>query len=176
LVVILFIDYLLYNILCISISAFCLLFVEYMKIAIAFATLSGNTEKIAYELEKFLLNKSYEVDLLNLENTKVDELKKYDLVFLGCSTYGDGDLNLIMDIFLSEADQICHQCESTRFAIFSLGDSIYPNFAIAGEIVEDKIIDMGGEVIHPYIKIDGYPSSEVFEEIKKWVLEVLKKL
>jgi len=145
-----------------------------MKISIAFATLSGNTEKIAYELEKFLLNKSYDVDLLNLENTKVDELKKYDLVFLGCSTYGDGDLNLIMDIFLSEAEQICHLCESTKFAIFSLGDSIYPNFAIAGEIVEDKIINMGGEVIHPYIKIDGYPSSEVFEEIKKWTLEVLK--
>jgi len=96
------------------------------------------------------------------------------LVFLGCSTYGDGDLNLIMDIFLSEAEQICHLCESTKFAIFSLGDSIYPNFAIAGEIVEDKIINMGGEVIHPYIKIDGYPSSEVFEEIKKWTLEVLK--
>jgi len=147
-----------------------------MKIAIAFATLSGNTEKVAIELKFFLSTYFEKIDLLNIENIKADNLKDYDLVFLGCSTYGDGDLNLIIDIFLSDAEVVCHNCQSTKFAIFSLGNSIYPNFATAGEIVEDKIIDMGGTIICPHIKIDGYPSSEVFFEVETWALQVLKEV
>jgi flavodoxin I len=147
-----------------------------MKIAIAFATLSGNTEIFSLELQKFLLSKSYNVDLINLDGTNADDLKKYDFVFLGSSTYGDGELNLIMDIFFSDAENAKHNCCHTKFAVFSLGDSIYPNFAEAGQIIEDKITDMGGIIIHPHIKIDGYASTKNIDEIEKWALEVLKKI
>lgn len=145
-----------------------------MKIAIAFATLSGNTEMVANELYKFLKPLAFSVDLLNLDVVKADRLKEYDFVFFGCSTYGDGDLNLIMDIFLEEAEHSCHDCQSTKFAVFSLGDSLYIDFAKAGEIVEEKLINMGARIVSKNIKIDGYPDDSVFYEVNNWALAVLK--
>jgi flavodoxin I len=147
-----------------------------MNIAIVFASLSGNTEIIATDLYSFLNTTFVHVDLHNLQHIQADELKKYDLVFFGCSTWGDGDLNLVLDIFFSDVELASHDCSGAKFAVFSLGDSLYSQFARAGELVEKKLTELGGIIVSPHIKIDGYPSEEHFDAIHTWALHVIKNM
>jgi flavodoxin len=148
-----------------------------MNIAIVYATLSGNTQAIATELYSFLsTQKQYQVKLFDIQDVTADELKQFDLVFLGCSTWGDGDMNLIIDIFFDDANKVCHCCDGTKFAIFSLGDSMYDNFATAGSIAEKKIQAMKGCIVTTTIKIDGYPTDEHYREVQAWAVSVLNTL
>lgn len=146
-----------------------------MSIAIVYATLSGNTQAVATDLYDFLLKKQEAVKLFDIQDITADELKQFDLVFLGCSTWGDGDMNLILDMFFDDAKKSCHCCDGTKFAIFSLGDSMYDNFATAGNIAEKKIKEMEGCIVADIIQIDGYPSEEHHTQVSKWALDVIKK-
>ena len=147
-----------------------------MNISIAYATLSGNTQAIADALYSFLSEKQYNVSLFDIQDITADELNQFDLVFLGCSTWGDGDMNLILDMFFDDANNTCHSCDGTKFAIFSLGDSMYDNFATAGSIAEEKIKKMGGCIVAETIQIDGYPTKKHFKVVQEWAVSVLNTL
>lgn len=139
-----------------------------MNIGIVFATLSGNTMTVTSTLEQYLLDQGHTVTVHDSLETVADELKHYDLVFIGASTYGDGDLNPISEMFFSAAESVHHSCDHTRFAIFSLGDSSYPHFAASGPIMLEKLQQMGATVIHPILSLDGLPTDEMMNEVKKW--------
>ncbi|MBP9760948.1 MAG: flavodoxin domain-containing protein [Candidatus Magasanikbacteria bacterium] len=146
-----------------------------MTIAVVFATLSGNTQAVATELYSFLTSKQYKVQLFDIQHVSADELKQFDLVFLGCSTWGDGDMNLILDIFFDDAKNACHSCDGTKFAIFSLGDTLYENFAMAGDIAQNKIQEMYGNIVATTIKIDGYPTENLYTQVQKWALSAINE-
>lgn len=139
-----------------------------MNIAIAFASLSGNTLTVSTYLQSYLLEQAHEVTLYDVLETPADKLKHHDLVFIGSSTYGDGDLNPISEMFLSTAHFEKHICDHTKFAILSLGDSSYPHFAAGGQILSNSLIEMGAEVILPILTIDGIPDENTFSKVKTW--------
>lgn len=147
-----------------------------MKIAVSFSTLSGNTAVVAQRLFDYLNENGHNVDLLDHVNTNPDQLKQYDLVFFGSSTYGDGDLNPITEFFFSQADQQTHNCNNTHFAFFSLGDSSYPNFSTSGTLSSEKINSMNGAILEPIKQIDGTPNAEIFQEIQQWSDKIISQL
>lgn len=145
-----------------------------MNIAVAFATLSGNTSVVANYLAEHLRQQYHQVDSIDLAGAIADTLKCYDLVFLGGSTYGDGDLNPISEMFFQAAQRIGHNCGQTRFAIFSLGDSLYPNFSKSGEISADLLKEMDAVIIGEIHRIDGYPDENTLAGAAEWADNILK--
>lgn len=144
-----------------------------MNIAVAFASLSGNTLIVATEIQKYLEQLGHTVTLNDLLQTNPDDLKKYDLVFLGSSTYGEGDLNPIAEIFFSTATSLSHVCDQTKFALFSLGDSSYTQFAESGKIMLQKMNEMEASCLSPVLTLDGPPNEEIFTQVRKWVDQIL---
>ncbi|GIK84221.1 MAG: flavodoxin [Patescibacteria group bacterium] len=147
-----------------------------MKIAVTFSTLSGNTALVANDLIEYLENKGHETKLFDAMNVDADQLKEYELVFFGSSTYGDGELNPITEIFLSTADQKNHNCNNTHFAFFSLGDSSYPIFSSSGTLSSERIAKMHGNIIEPILQIDGYPNQDTFQKCKQWAETILDQM
>jgi len=139
-----------------------------MNIAIAFASLSGHTAAVAATLQADLIKQGHVVTLYDMLETTADNLKHHDLVFIGSSTYGDGDLNPIAEMFFSAAQIEKHACDHTKFAMFSMGDSSYPQFAAGGKIILDNLNSMGASIISPILTLDGPPAEEMFAEVKKW--------
>lgn len=139
-----------------------------MNIAIAFASLSGHTSAVAVALQADLTGRGHVATLYDMFETTADNLKHYDLVFMGSSTYDDGNLNPIAEMFFSAAQAEKHACGHTKFAIFSMGDSSYPQFATGGKIVLDNLNSMGASVIFPILTLDGPPTEEMFAEVKQW--------
>lgn len=145
-----------------------------MTVAIAFASLSGNTLKVATHLQAFLQQQGYPVTLHDLLEIEADQLQQYSLVFLGSSTYGDGDMNPIAEMFFTAASQAKHDCHQTKFALISLGDSSYPQFAAGGKLVRDNLIKMHAQFIPSIFTIDGEPNEQVLTDARAWASAIIQ--
>ena len=166
-----------------------------MKIAVAFASLSGNTLQVATEISEYLQNLPPQqnlpaiekIDLLDLIDTQVAQLQAYELVFMGGSSYDEAGINPIAEMFFNtatgdtgtaagDAENVQTIFKQTKFAVFALGDSSYPEFATSGRVMAEKLVKLGGEIIEPILKLDGQPDAEMLIGVKQWVDGVLGEL
>lgn len=167
-----------------------------MKIAVAFASLSGNTLQVATEISEYLQNLPPQqnlpaiekIDLLDLIDTQVAQLQAYELVFMGGSSYDEAGINPIAEMFFNTAEGAAGAAavgatkiaqtifKQTKFAVFALGDSSYPEFATSGRVMAEKLVKLGGEIIEPILKLDGQPDAEMLVGVKQWVDGVLGEL
>lgn len=175
-----------------------------MKIAVAFASLSGNTLQVATEISEYLQNLPPQqnlptiekVDLLDLIDTQVTQLQAYELVFMGSSSYDEAGINPIAEMFFNTTEGAAGETsesatgtaggggaendqaifKQTKFAVFALGDSSYPEFATSGRVMAEKLVKLGGEIIEPILKLDGQPDAEMLVGVKQWVDGVMREL
>ncbi len=59
------------------------------KIVVAYYSATGNCQAMAEEIAKGAQAAGAEVDLVNIDQTSADEVSGYDVIALGCSSYGD---------------------------------------------------------------------------------------
>jgi NAD(P)H dehydrogenase (quinone) len=58
-----------------------------VKVLIIYYSRSGNTKKMAYLIQKGVMEEDVEVDTKNVKDVKVDDLKLYDGIIIGSPTY-----------------------------------------------------------------------------------------
>jgi len=142
------------------------------KALIIYGSTTGNTEFTAETIREYLQKNDYDVTLLNVTDVSVDELKKeYDLYFLGCSTWGDDEIELQEDFvdFYENMDSDI-SLNDKNFSVFGCGDSSYEYFCGAVDVIEAKVKKLGGKVLAESLRIDGDPEEE---EIDEWTQDVL---
>jgi flavodoxin I len=100
--------------------------------AIFYGSSTGNTEGVAKQIAK-LLN----ADVFDVADNPVEELKNYENIILGTSTWGIGDLQDDWDSFLPELKDI--DLSGKVCAIFGLGD---------GASYGDSFVDAIGTIYH----------------------------
>jgi flavodoxin I len=109
------------------------------KTAIFYGSSTGNTESVAKQIAK-LLN----ADVFDVADNPVEELKNYDNLIFGASTWGIGDLQDDWDNFISELENT--DLSEKVCAIFGLGD---------GASYADSFVD-GIGTIYKAIENKGY--------------------
>lgn len=143
------------------------------KIPVAFATLSGNTLTVAQMIKEQIEKLGKEAELFDLMTITPEELKSYPHIFFGSSTYGDGELNMIAEMFFAQTqaqgDGLSY--ENNTFRIFSLGDSSYPIFCNAGELIKIELSKHKAKFKGEILKLDGFPDENMRVIINKWVEE-----
>lgn len=143
-------------------------------IGIIYATLSGNSQAVATELGSYLEATYPKVSLFDIQDIEVDQLKEHDIVFFATSTWGEGDLNFMMEMFFSNIEESPSLFAGVTFALISLGDSSYEKFANVGDILEKRFTQMGAIVLGPIIKLDGYPNDEHFKDVNEWASKIVE--
>ena len=139
---------------------------------IIYGSTTGNTEYTAEHIQKELEAQSWEVNLLNVAHTSVDELKKdFDLYLLGASTWGTDEIELQEDFegFYENMNGDL-SLEGKNFAVFGCGDSDYEYFCGAVDVIEDRVGKLGARVVAESLRIDGEPEDQ---EISEWATGVL---
>lgn len=68
------------------------------KILICYYSRSGNTKKMAYLIQKGVMEEDVDVDTLDVKDVSVDDLKKYDGIVIGSPTYYGGPASQIKDL------------------------------------------------------------------------------
>jgi len=139
-----------------------------MKILIAYATLSGNTQMVSEHLNEFLKSKGHDIVLMSQDDLDVTHMNEYELVFLGSSTWGDGEPNPTSEVFMQKLKDHTEPFNNVRFAVFGLGDSSYAHFCGIADRFEELLKEKQKQPIVESFKIDGYPEDASLEGISAW--------
>jgi flavodoxin I len=123
------------------------------KTVIIYGSTTGNTETLAQEIAKLLVE--HDVSLIPVSDATHEHILSSDLILLGSSTWGYGELQ---DDFIPFYDAM----NSTSFsgknvAVFGCGDSISFSdvFCQAVSIIEEKVQALGGILITDGLRVDG---------------------
>jgi flavodoxin short chain len=137
------------------------------KVLIVYGSTTGNTETVAEMIEKKLKGKGLDVITKDVSSINPCDAKGYDLLLLGCSTWGEEEIELQDDFipFYDEIDKA--ELSGRKAAVFGCGDSSYTYFCGAVDAIEDKIKELGGDLIVEGLRIDGDP-DEFEDEILSW--------
>ena len=127
------------------------------KIALVYGSSTGNTEKVARQIQNFLAD--HEVDLYNVQECGVDFYSDYDNIIFGVSTWGEGDLQDDWDSYEKKFAQI--DLSGKTVALFGLGDQeeYSDNYLDAMGSVYDIVIKNGASVIGAW-ENTGYDFDE----------------
>lgn len=127
-----------------------------MATAIYYASSTGNTEKNAGRIRK---NLSKDIKLVNISNDGFSDIEQYDKVILGCSTWGDGELQDDWDDKWSEFTKANFQGKTV--ALFGLGDqeSYSDTFLDAMGLIYEELEKKGAKIIG-FTSTDGYNHDE----------------
>jgi len=144
------------------------------KILIVYGSTTGNTESVAEHIQITLAKAGHETTIKSAADVAPQGLAAgYDMVLLGCSTWGDEDIELQDDFvpLFEELDKAGLAGKKT--AVFGCGDSGYTHFCGAVDAIEEKAAALGAELVAASLKIDGDPDMS---EAAAWALEAARNV
>ena len=122
-----------------------------MATAIFFASSTGNSEEIANKISSEL----NEIEIFDLSGTKISKINEYDKLILGCSTWGDGELNDDWEDVWIDFCKI--DLSNKTIALFGLGDqeSYSDEFCSAMGIIYEQVVKSKAKIIG-FTSTEGY--------------------
>ncbi|MFN2746017.1 flavodoxin [Bacillus sp. z60-18] len=143
------------------------------KVLLVYASMSGNTEAMADLIEKGLLEGKADVDRHEAMDIDAALFNDYEHMIFGAYTWGDGELpDEFLDIY---KDMEGLDFSGKTFAVFGSGDTSYEHFCGAVDILEEKIKELGGEIVIPSVKIEMNPEGEEENQLLDFGREFAKK-
>ncbi|QJB56957.1 flavodoxin [Pseudodesulfovibrio sp. zrk46] len=144
------------------------------KTLIVYGSTTGNTEAVSDDIAKILEKNGHSVKIQSAAEVKIDGMAEgFDAVFLGCSTWGDDEIEL-QDDFIPVFDDLDKAgLKDKKVAVFGCGDSAYEYFCGAVDVIEEKSEQLGAVLLGDSLKIDGDPDAD---EITSWTEAVMTKM
>ena len=143
------------------------------KTIIAYGSTTGNTLLLAEKVEEVLKRQNGDVELVEVTKISPSNLTAYDLILLGSSTWGDGELQDDFIDFEQEMNEI--DLTGKLAACFGPGESDYPLFCEAVDILENRLGSCGAKLVVEGLKIDGDVESQ-FDLAEEWVNGLLENV
>ena len=141
------------------------------KAIVVYGSTTGNTEELAGYIGRAVKESAIcEVVIKIVTETDVNELNDYDLILLGSSTWGDGELQDDFIDFYEEMKGL--DLKGKKAASFGTGDSSWEQFCAAVDILEEQLKKCGAEVSKGF-KVDGEVAT-VKNDAVKWVSNLTK--
>lgn len=140
------------------------------KALIVFGSNTGNTETVAWHVGETLQTHGWKTVIKSASEVSAPGLGSgYDLLLLGCSTWGDEEIELQDDFVPLYEDLEKADLSGKKVAIFGCGDSSYTHFCGAVDAIEEKAESLGAHLVTASLKIDGAPDKS---EVTAWAKEV----
>lgn len=139
------------------------------SIKILVGSVYGNATEIAENSAEQLTALNHTVTIL--DDPKVEQVNDNDLdvILVVTSTTGEGEIpDNLLSLYLDMKDQ--HPVmPQARFGIIALGDSGYMNFAEAGKMMNELLIDLMAEPVGQPLFIDACETPDPEEAAADWV-------
>lgn len=133
------------------------------KVLIAFASISGNTEKMATIIKEVLIKHNLEVDMKRIEEMDVNIINNYDMILIGVYTRGNGDIPYETVSFYEELKK--YDLTGVKASCFGSGDRTYIKFCFAIHHFESLLLECGAEICTDGLKVHLEPNlaEEIYE-------------
>ena len=135
------------------------------KACIIYGSITGTTEKLALMLADAIRDR-YDVTVRNALDAVPEDVETADLILLGSSTWGVGDLQMDMipvNDFIRTMD-----LRTKRAAVFGKGDSEYKRFCAAVITLERSLKAAGARLIQKGYRCDKHLDGLAQERLRKW--------
>jgi flavodoxin I len=132
------------------------------KILVVYASMTGNTEEMAEAIVEGAKEAGAEVVSKEAFDASADELNHYDGIIIGAYTWGDGELPDEFIDFFDEMDGL--DLSGKKAAVFGSGDTSYPIYCGAVDLIEAKLKELGAEIAGECIKFEYNASEEEKEQ------------
>lgn len=142
------------------------------RIAIVYASVTGNTEAVAQILQEICAAKSLEVEVWPINDLPIPELSRYDAVLVGTYTWGSGEIPKEMQELFQAFENL--ERKELVTAVFGTGDSFFAEFCGAVDGFRDMLYvhtDLAAT-----LKIELMPQEKDFVRCEKLIDSVLNKL
>ncbi len=145
-----------------------------IAILLLYGSTGGNTEITLEKIVEVLRAHGHEPVLQRAECSKPEDIAGFEVIVLGCPTYGHGVLQQHMDDFIRRLPG--GGFEGKRCAVVGLGDGKYdPYYLIeAATILEDFVKKQGGTLLLPALRINKSPLPQLTGAITSWAEELAK--
>jgi len=139
------------------------------KALVVYGSTTGNTEMLASYIADTMKEQGIDVRIGNVTDIDVEDLLNYELILLGSSTWGDGELQDDFTAFYDDMEGM--SLRGKRGAAFGPGDSSYEHFCAAVDLLEKKLKTCGAEIVAPALKVDG-DVTEAEDMAKQWAAQI----
>ena len=145
-----------------------------MKTLILYGSTTGNTEHLAATLNDYLSNSKLDTELKEVVEVNSALIKEYQLLIMGSSTWGEGELQEDFEEFYDDMENYSFQ--DKRFAVFGPGEEDnYPDtFCDAVDIIEKKLSELGAKKVVDSLKIDENEDGE--DLLRNWADRLLDEV
>lgn len=142
-----------------------------MRILIAYATMTGNSEIVANHIHQELtaiLNPQL-IEVFSLTDLIPESLLNYDFIVIGSSTWTDGQFNPNAEEFFKKLKLSSVNLSHQEVSFFALGQSFYSTYANVGDLAKEIITSKAAKIRGEILKIDGFPSDIRLKETTDWL-------
>ncbi len=142
------------------------------KITIAYGTETGNSKKLASDFANQAKKKGINAKVVSLDQYRLNDLPKEEYFLAIMSTHGEGEPPAAAKKFYDHIHNNGFKLDKLKYGVLALGDTSYPLFCTAGEVVDQQLNKLGGERLVPLQKCD----VDYEEEANGWFTQVLHQL
>lgn len=132
------------------------------KVLVVYASMTGNTEEMAEAIVEGAKEAGAEVVSKEAFDASAAELNEYEGIIIGAYTWGDGELPDEFIDFYEAMDSL--DLSGKKAAVFGSGDTSYPIYCAAVDIIEAKLKELGAEISAECIKFEYNPSEAEKEQ------------
>ena len=147
-----------------------------MKIAIFSGSVYGTADEVARDAAARLNQAGFEV--LQKPRVSLDELLAFapDALLCVTSSTGMGELPESLLPLYSEMRDRFPAWSGKPAAVLALGDSSYPEFCGAGELVRELFAELGLREVLPMLRVDGSETVTPEVDAQPWLEELISAL
>ncbi|GGB35277.1 flavodoxin [Virgibacillus dakarensis] len=143
-----------------------------MRIAVVYASVTGNTEELAEMIQQQFTASSIHVDLFSVKHFPLNCITDYDGIVIGTYTWANGTIPGEMLALYEQIESADTQQLTT--GVFGTGDSFFPYFCGAVEEFRDMLYVHTNLAVT--MKVELRPQSQDWSKCRKFVDCILEQL
>ena len=146
------------------------------SVLIIYGSSGGNTELTCEKVKEVLESKGVKTQMQRVELSKIDDLKKADLVVLAAPTYEHGVIQMHFIPFLKELKKV--DLKQKPMAVIGLGDPKYDDHyhIESANVLTTAIKKSNGNTVMTALRVSRSPLLQLETRIKTWAENLAKIL